>query len=271
MKPLYHIQPDPQRKPSAKEDKLILDISLDHLAICCFQNDELIYMDFFQMNSIVQDASVDQLSTILSDHSLLEMPFENVKVIYHTPESILVPNTFYHADTSDHLLHWQKGDAGNYFPMKDSLNSSGIQLLYAVPEELHHIVTVHIPNATFVHAHSAAIVKKDISVDPSIHIQVYPNEWICSFWKDQKLQLIKTIIPVSADDLCYDLLNICKELNIPTVDAVMNICGLIEVNHEFVTGISRFFKTIVWNESNLGTDLPKHFFTAIINQSLCEL
>lgn len=271
MQPLYHIQPDPQRKPSAKEDKLILDISFDHLAICCFQHDELMYLDFFQLNSNDPEASVDELSTILSDHSLLEIPFENVKVIYHTPESILVPKAFYHADTSDHLLHWQKGDAGNYFPMKDALNSKEIQLLYAVPEALHHIVTVHIPNASFVHAHSAAIVTKDSSVDPSIHIQVYPNEWICSFWNDQKLQLIKTIIPVSADDMSYCLLNICKELNISTADAVVEICGLIEANHEFITGISRFFKTIVWKENDLEIDLPKHFFTAIINQSLCEL
>lgn len=215
--------------------------------------------------------AADVLSAILSDHHLSEIAFEKIRVVYHTPESILVPNAFYTEDSGTHFLHWQNGEAGNYFPMKDALHKAQIQLLYAVPESLHHIIISHFPNAEFVHAHSAAITTGCSSEHPTILIDVYPNEWICSFWNKSKLQLIRSVVPVSADDLAYNVVNICNQLQMPLAECKTIIGGLIDKNDAFISGLSRFLENNSWTVSAQTSEYPTHYFTSIINRSLCEL
>ena len=272
MQPIYHIHPDPSRKPSGKLDQLIIDVSMQHLAIISLHETQLLYLDIYHFPTQDPLAAVDELSALIADHPLLQTSFEQVKVIYHTPESILVPDAFYQADTSDHLLHWQNGDAGDYFPMKDSLQSAGIQLLYAVPESLHHIMTINFPSANFVHAHAASILAKQEG--NVIDIAVYPGEWICTFWKQGQLQMVRSLISSHADDICYMLLNICKQLNLKEDQLKLSIGGMIEQDDNTVSMLARFIPAIHWKEKAMIqglNDQPDHFFTPLLNQSLCVL
>lgn len=271
MQHLYYIQPDTQRKPSAREDKFIIDISFDHLVLSSFHDDQLLSLDLYSTDTNDRQLAIDQLSALLSDHPLMDTSFDHVKVIYHTPESVLVPGALYHEDAIGPLLHWQAGDAENHIPMKNFIKQTNRYLLYAVPDALHQIVSAHFPNAQFVHAHSAAASRVYASPQTIIDIEVYPTEWICSFWSNGKLQLIRSINASSADDLSYILLHICQQKNIVPSETSISMSGLIEKKDERIQLLSRFFKSIEWNEEDLDITHPKHFFTAIIQQSLCEL
>lgn len=273
MQPQYHIHPDPSRKPSGKSDLLIIDVSVYHLTILTIESDVLRFMEHFSIAAKdIQDA-VDELSAILADHPLLQTSFENIKVIYHTSSSVLVPAAFYHEDNSDHLLHWQNGDTGNYFPMKDIVSKEDIHVLYLVPEELHHIMTINFPSAVFVHAHSSTVGIKP-TLPTAIQVEAYPGEWICSVWKKGTLQLVKSLNTANADDLVYMILNICKQFDIQEKELTLSISGMVEKNDPALSLLATFIKEVHWDEDQpiYGfTDHPPHYFTPLIKKALCEL
>lgn len=271
MQPIYHIQTHADRKPSAKQDQLIIDVSLSHVAIILMHNKDLLYLDMYSLQTNDSEEAIDELSALLSDHSLLQISFENVKVIYHTPDTILVPNAFYQADKVDQLLHWQYGDAANYFPMQTTVAKSDIHILYAVPEALHHIITIHFPSAQFIHAHAATLRNVPIHSEAVIHIEVYPNEWICALWQNKKLQIVRSISNHSGADISYVLLSLCKTFNMSAEQTKLQIGGFLTSDDERVSLLQRFFKSIDWNEKPFNSDYPDHFLSSIINQAICEL
>lgn len=267
----YHLHPDLDRKPSVQGDKLILDISLQHLGIVILSDRQLVYLDIYALEGANVHTALDQISSIFSEHQWLQKSYAQVKVIYHTEGSILVPDKLYDAESNRDLLHWQFGDLFEMVPMNKAISKKGITLLYAVPEVLHHMVTANFPKAEFVHAHANLVAGELDAGLSTIHINVFPDEWICAFWKNGKLQLIRSIMPLSSDDICYMLINMCKQLDMLTSETVISLSGLLDKEDEVVLKLSRFFQNIIWNEIEGIPNYPTHYFAPLLNQSLCEL
>lgn len=267
----YHIHPDIHRMPSVQQDKLILDISFNHLGIAIIRDHQLVYLDLYTSQVADENAALDDISSILAEHEWLQTSFEMVKVFYHTHSSILVPDALFNPDNSDVLSEWQFGDVVHTISMKDSIAKESLQLLYAVPEALHHMLTANFPKAKYFHAHSALLMNKTEGESSHINIEVFPGEWTCSFWKNSKLQLVRSILPEAADDICYTLLHICNQFNLTPAETKISLAGLIDKDDPVIGLLSTLFNNISWKEMEGISNYPNHFFTPVFNQSLCEL
>ena len=119
---------------------------------------------------------------------------------------------------------------------------------YSVPLNLHSYIQSHCPDADFKHTVSY-LLKEPVTVAETIQVIFYQCKFLCTVWKDGKLLLSNSFRFQSAEDVVYHLLNICKQLSIPELPALL-IGGMIEKDSALALEIKKYFNKVEYDEHN---------------------
>ena len=93
--------------------------------------------------------------------------------------------------------------------------------------------------------------------------------------KQNNLQIIQSFAYSVAEDVAYNLLNICKQFAMPVEEVQLQICGMIDTESGMYAEVKKYFEhltvqnvpTILVVEDSLSQH-PAHYFTPFFNLAL---
>ena len=262
MDPIFEILPD---KLEPEFTNLYCEVSEDSL-LYFFQNDSdkvISGLSYFKL-TVENVNSNFAVKNILDTNQVLRKQFNKVFIAYSFSEMVLVPENMYQEMDEASLIDTLYGEDIERKILMDNVPELEVNNYYSVPLNLHTYIQTHCPEADFKHSVSY-LLKQPFSAGTTINVLFYQCKFLCTVWKDGKLLLSNNFRFLSAEDVVYHLLNICKQLNIPELPSLL-IGGMIEKDSALAVEIKKYFNKVEFDNHNakLSENLlyfPSHYFS----------
>ncbi len=260
----------------ASETNLFVEVSKDGLSffIQNIEDKAITGLCAFDLENKQADAgAADIIAKIFESAGLLKAKFSNVWISYSLNESLLTPGLYYNANKSAEYLSLVYGDLQLGKVFTDRVAEKNIYNTYRVPVPIHQVVSYHFSEALYSHQYSLLLKQPSHNLN-SLSVIFYQNKIILSLKKEGKPQIIQAFRYVTASDVIYHMLNICKQFNCN--DVFINLCGMIQSDSLLYTEIKKYFSNISFDElpkelsySDDLKELPHHFFSHLYSFALC--
>ena len=215
------------------------------------------------------------LQILFHQVELLSENFKRTIVNYSFPQSVLVPSSLYDTQQSSDILNLVHGDLDNNDKiLTDFIPQQSLYNIYRVPAAIYDLVQSQFPNASGSHQYSV-LRKQPVPRENQLYVIFYTEKIVASVFKEGRHELVNTFNYLTAADVTYTLLNICRQLELNNV--VLHINGLLEQNSLLYKDIEKYFSAVeldVYEASkNYHEEIkkfPSHFFSHLFAIDSCE-
>ena len=271
---------DPDRTESYE---LSIQLSLNGFSFCV---NDLVRNCFIALvsNTFTSPCTDDEwaqpVKSIVESYEWVNKPFKKVTFSFESPVFTLIPKGFHESQKSNLLLELVHPIPDLYEVRSNALNDSAT-CIYAMPSVLvSEWKSVH-PKTHFIgFCEPVMAFHKSKNVNQktnSITLAFNGKFTVVAISKGLQFQHCTTIDSLNPNDISYNLLNMCKSLDIDAMETEVNATG----NHNEIelleSLLSQFFKSFT-----LATNLDQNHFSYLLNrykgkfanlfnQSLCEL
>lgn len=281
MNAAYQIQHPENETLDSTQCNLYLEVAAEYLlfGILDTGRNEFTDLNYYRLDKY---NTFNHFKDILYNNRLLSASYNETRIAYYFPDCLIVPNEKYNEALNRDILNLVYGDLQKGDVLEDSVNGEGMHIIYRVPSALHQAITAHFPHAIFCHAYTAFVKRKtDVGQLPSgdvAFLVFYEHKLLFVFFRDTKLQLIRTFEYETAEDVTYHLLNACKQLEADCEKTVFRISGLLDDHSSVYAELQKYFlKTELeqrpgnFSYNSAFDEYPAHFFTSLFGIALCAL
>jgi hypothetical protein len=226
----------------------------------------------FQQKSNNADVA-NMIERVFSEQEYLKGSFRNVFISYAFNESILTPAPYYNQNLNTENLNLLYGDMQGGVVLADYIIEKDIYNLYRIPANVYNIITRHFPDAVTIHQYTL-FIKQLQPESTTLKVIVYQDKIIIILQKAGNLQIIQAFTYVTAADILYHMLNVCKQFN--ANEANVQLCGMIEQNSALFKEIKKYFLHVAFCElpgeliyADKIKQFPGHFFSHLFAFALC--
>lgn len=192
----------------------------------------------------------------------------------------LVPNDLYaEKDRLDFLKFNQEFNASDFNYETSDLEGVGAKCVFAI----HHDIYDELIQA-FKSLKIQAVAKPFIENSRALSkagakafIEIHDGRFDVAFFKDQELMLYNAFEFKDANDLMYYLLFVMEQLDFNREEDHLYLSGELSEEGEIYKLIYRYIRNVNWltrpsqfSESDLLSEIPKHYHFSLFNQILCE-
>ncbi|HSC52833.1 MAG TPA: DUF3822 family protein [Phnomibacter sp.] len=173
-----------------------------------------------------------------------------------------VPQTLFHAEQSQAELNLLLGTADWHQPMADLVPEKDMVLAWQVPQTVLTCLQKHFDILTVRHL-AGELLKKPLQAEQPLGQLVLADKQALLLLHTKDGLLFAGMLPViSADDLAYRLLNICKQYDLPAGDTQWLVSGMIEKEAALYQGIEKYLQQItLWPVAiPTGEAVSPHYF-----------
>ncbi len=164
-------------------------------------------------------------------------------IYINAKELSLVPENLHSAENNKDLLNFIFGEDANSHIQNERLNNTDIVLVYRLPKEIAEAVGEFYPGSKIKHSISKQYKTPENSSAHIFCLVGYSYAKIFVFNNNQFL-LQRYFHYATADDMAYQLLNICAQLNIEVAEVQLNLSGFIEANSNLYAALHKYFLNI---------------------------
>jgi hypothetical protein len=254
---------------------LLMEIGETH---CCFgiadHATKILRQLFYFTVDEKDDGNIFQM--ILEKHLELKNSFHQVIIGYYLPENILIPLKFYRSEQTESILQ-SVYDKGQNFVISESLFEWQMYNAYNVPVNIHKLVATQFTGGQFWHVHSISLKNKiEPEENGSLLIDFKTESFSVIVLKGNSLLLSQIYSYVTAEDVLYYLLKICKQFSLSQDEVKLKLTGLIDKQSAVFKELYQYFLNLEF--SSHGNELqpieefseyPAHFFTSFFKLASC--
>jgi Protein of unknown function (DUF3822) len=271
---------DSEQQPADWSDcHLVMEISPHIFSYAIMNGDKkLLKMRFYEMDARENHELAFELGGIINTDEILNDVVEKKTFIYNFPESQLVPEKLFHADTGKELIELFHGDLNTGITLCEKIKESDQYNVYQVPVAVHNLLLQKFSNSRYWHYYSlwtGAQQKKTSEPASCISVLFYPNRILVRVVKNGQLHLLQSYIYEAAEDVGYYLLNICQQLQLAPEETPIVLSGMIEISSFMYTEIHKYFGQLSLENMPVASSIPSleeypaHFFSPLLKIALC--
>ncbi len=164
-------------------------------------------------------------------------------IYINAKELSFVPENLHRTENNKDLLNFIFGEDTNSVIQNEQVTNTEIVLVYRLPIEITEAVGEFYPGSKIKHS-----IGKQYKIPENSSAQIfclvgYSYAKIFVFNNNQFL-LQRYFHYATADDMAYQLLNTCAQLNIEVEEVQLNLSGFIEANSNLYTALHKYFLNI---------------------------
>ncbi|MEO5683116.1 MAG: DUF3822 family protein [Chitinophagaceae bacterium] len=239
---------------------------------------KLLQLRFYELEARNSHELAQELDGIITVDEVLKMPAAKKTFVYNFPESQLVPEQYFNADTSNDLIELLNGDLNKGVTLTESIPGTDQYNVFRVPADVHHLFQRSFADAKYWHYYSLWLQpgqQQFLQQTTSLSVMFYPNRIVAAAVKDSRLQLLQSYTYEAAEDVGYYLLNICGQLDLAAADTPVILSGMIDVSSVLYTEIFKYFGHVELENNDAAAatpalqDYPAHFFSPLLKLAAC--
>jgi hypothetical protein len=279
VKPVYDISPEDVNSIDWQNCRLVMELNDQYFLYTVIYSGSLVVALRYYAFSINTSYPLrEQLYEIVKSDEVLHKQMNEVMVIYNLPENALIPEEYFSQELSQEVVTFLHGDLRKGTLLSEKLEQEKMYNVFRIPSEIHEFFQTGFPHARFWHYFSiwsACTPTGQRSID-GVSVIFYPNNLMVAVNAGGKQQLLQSIAYQTPEDVAYHLLNIFNQFEFSQEATPLEIGGLVDVDSAVYEELLKYFQLIerIAYPSNLQLpsgfeELPKHFFSPLLNLALC--
>jgi len=262
---------------------MLLEVSANFLG-CVWYNQakqKLLGVRHYNIEDTVDKNSMTIMEELLRDDLMLNNRVARVVMVYHYPDSTLVPENYFQADLNRSVLDLMFGDAEKGLVMSEKVDVLPVYNVYRIPPDIHRLFQQKFTSSSYWHYYTLQLsffqVEKDSPADLArIRVMFYADKFIVGAFRDGELLIMQSFNYQTPEDVSYYLLTVLKAHEVRQEDVVLKISGLIDEDSILYTELNKYFQYLVWDPLPAAIDpagilkqFPSHYFSPLVRMALC--
>jgi len=255
---------------------LLAEAGKDEISFLLFSKQPFVVHGFYvySFNKHISPAEyAASLQKIIHDEHSLAAEFASCTVLYNTDECVLVPEEYFAEADRTGICDLMFGENRTTLCFHDNVKDQRIKAVYRLPQKIYDTVNAAFPKSSFSHATCSQLAagKEDL-----LQCIVYHNNIKLILFKEGALQIVRLVEYASPADVCYQLLNTCRQFGMSPDSVNVLLSGMIEKHSNLYKEIYRYFLNISFSALPEGVALdhrleeyPHHFYTHLISLAQC--
>ncbi|MBX2922098.1 MAG: DUF3822 family protein [Chitinophagaceae bacterium] len=281
MNAAYQIQHPENETLDSGQCNLYVEVAAEYLlfGILDKSRNEFTDLNYYRLDKY---NTFNHLKDILYGNQLLSGSYNETRIAYHFPDCLVMPYEKYDAGLKGDMLNLVYGDLHKGDILEDSIEPGQWHAVYRVPSALHQVLTAQFPRAVFCHAYTVFLRRKSaegqLPAGDAAFLVFYEHKLLFAFFRDAKLQLIRTFEYETAEDVTFHLLNACRQLEADCEKIVLHISGLLDDHSSVYAELQKYFlqteleqRPDSFSYTSAFDEYPAHFFTSLFGIALCAL
>ena len=257
---------------------LLAEAGKDEISFLLYTKDPFVLQGFYtySFNKHISDnETADFIKEIIHKEPVLQQSFLSSNIFYNQKECTVIPGEYFSEGEKHRVCDLMFGEDRMSFTFTEPVRESDMQLVYRVPAKVHESLKEAFPAASFSHAAACQISAKKPTGDV-LECIVYHNTVKLLLFKQGKFQLLQYAEYTVPADICYYLLNTCRQFNVNPAAVQLVLCGMVDEHSNLYKEIYRYFLNIsllpVKKEVEVATRLagqPHHFYSHLSSLAQC--
>jgi len=214
-----------------------------------------------------EDVEQDLQSAFETDN-YLSLKYEAVKAAVHTSNFIFIPDEWFAADDLNVYSKYLGSEGKIHVKSNEEL---GFNTLFSLDEKVEKL-----PEETVIYPQSAPLLALfNHLTDDALLIDFTSASFNALYIKDKTIYFQNHYQSETAEEFNYFLLLIIEQLELNNSIPVY-LQGIINEDDEYYNCLLKYFNKLYFfsptgkQDSELLTDMPKHYFSALLALDLCE-
>lgn len=220
-----------------------------------------------------EEMTSDLLAEIFSRHEELHNSFEEVRISYDHPGSIMVPLQYHNGDKEKTLLKALYGKSLQSAVISEPIDEWQLYNVYIVPEDVREWVNRTFPAYSYRHNHTLGIRMVPAHSREYMLIDFDTDEFSFIVIKQDKLLIAQTLSYTTPEDILYCLLKTCNQFSLSREEVQLSVSGLVEKESQLFRELYLYFLNIEFREPSWqipgAGSYPAHFFTSLNDLARC--
>ncbi len=239
---------------------------------------KLLHLRFYQVDANNGKELAENLYNIITSDDKLKTETAKKTLLYNFPESELMPENLFNANTGKDVIELLHGDLNKGITLSEKIENAAQYIVYKVPQEVHSLLQNNLVAGKYCHYYNIWLqccnnnAKNHLTYASVIF---YPHRILVNVIKDGQLNLLQSYTYEAAEDVGYYLLNIYDQLGLSPETTPVVLSGMIDVASALYIEIHKYFGLVELdnfsensNEPAL-SDYPAHFFSPLLKLALC--
>jgi len=189
-----------------------------------------------------------QLESIVNQESLLQRPFNSIKIAVWNKFSSLVPADFFSADNLQLYLKHIATIPDHYHYFSDKISEINGHNVFAVRSEIAAFIKNHFPIADFFHGTTAMIHSlfetRKLSDQPTIYAHLQKNTLHLLCLNNRQLQFSNSFSYRSSTDLLYFILLVYNQFKFSQEAVPLFISGNVDEGDEIHMMLKKYISNL---------------------------
>ena len=223
----------------------------------------------------------EQVARILAEDELLRLPYKNIRLIWQSQSSTLVPSPLFDIKERESYLQFnQVLDAGDVV-ISDNIRSADAFNIFAVPAELYTAVGSLHPR---IHHHASVLVESLLllnrhNINPiQVFVNVHSGFFDMVVINERKLRFYNSFAYNTAEDFIYFVLFVFEQLKLMPEKDLVTLSGQILQHSPIYDIMYKYIRNLAFagpigqvTESYILQDIEAWQYQTLFNTILCEL
>jgi len=264
--------------------QMILTLGRTSLEAVVFDPSRKKFIAFIQYNipgNSGKKEYFEQVGRIMAADELLRLPYKNIRVIWQSQTSTLVPAPLFDIGARESYLQFNQGlDAGDVV-ISDNIRNADAYNIFAVPAELYTAVGSLHPR---IHHHASVLIETLLllnrhNINPmQVFVNVHTGFFDMVVINERKLRFYNSFAYNSVEDFIYFVLYVFEQLKLMPEKDMVTLSGQILKNSPIYDIMYKYIRYLTFagpigqvTESYILQDIEAYQYQTLFNSILCEL
>ncbi|TAH04483.1 MAG: DUF3822 family protein [Sphingobacteriales bacterium] len=276
--PLFNINTGVATDSSRRQ--LVMEIGPYYFAYLLLANETPVTLCCYELPAVHARELAASVEEIINETPLLREELSETVVLYNFPESQFVPKDFFNINATQEQTLLLQGDFNNGTILSEKVHGFDSYCVFTVPGEIHRLFQRRFTNGKYWHFYSVwleCLKKQEAVSTPTVSILFYPSRIIIGVITNKGIELVQSYAYQAAEDVAYYVLNVLEQLGLSPASTQVTLAGTIEESSAVFTELQKYLAQLNFiNTTNSAlaagfNEYPNHFFSPLLNMSLCVL
>jgi hypothetical protein len=258
MKPMAGKKYSLYNEAMGTADELVVEVGESHLALVCGSAARVAGFEYYDTSDNTLEEALD---LIKQESRLLDGNHTETKIIYNTPEAVLVAVAHFSAAVATDLVDAAFGEKARTRVQVEHVNGTeGIVNVYRNDVQWQELLNTHFRVVDKRHLFSQLLEK---NTGGNVYAVFYQDQVALLIRSNGLLEVMRSFSRGDDPDVLYHLLNTCRQVGIDPAATPVSVAGFIDPASQLYKWLEKYFSKVVPDETEAGqsTDHPLHYFT----------
>lgn len=280
LKATFDIIPENTSPDELHNNLLLMEVGEQLFSYVLYNRNQQRFLGFRQYNLdfMPGKSPMEALQEILVGDEYLQQSFREAFLIYHYPDSNLLPEKYFHSELNKPVTELVYGNAHKGLLLSEKIPGWNLYNIYRIPREVHSVLQQKFAAGKYWHYYTLLLsgVDRDDITQELFKVIVAADQFMVVVLTRDGLQLAQTYTYHTPEDVSYHLLAICQQFRIDQEQALIKVSGLIDEQSILYQELLKYFSNLQWDQvpEHMRMDepfsaFPPHYFSPLLKMALC--